>query len=392
MITDNYRVSYAQNHEDLIVSGFFPDVETGFYVDVGANHPVRHSVTKILYDKGWRGINIEPNIDLFKLVEKYRPSDVNLNVGIAAKEGSLKLRVYHSRDGLAGLSTFTEEIKEEYLHKENEDTKNFTDVVVNTTSLSQMFKKQNVDIIHFLKVDVEGFENEVLHSNDWNKYRPILLCIESNHLVNDWHKYLKEQKYTVVFNDGLNDYLLANEEISRRENFDYAKIMLLDKPVINSDLADVIEGLEKRVNYSEHQSMITGSNLSRLQQDYDRLVAERNELTWVLQQYDSISRLARAIAGKLHRRILFSINKIQQPSGRSRARHMSISNIPGYSTDQLLDAANTYDHKHLRNRSIYFSPRYYLYIIMISGYQGLTKIAKFIFKYLRRIKRIGKNS
>lgn len=390
MITDNYIVSYAQNGEDLIVAGFFPDIDKGFYVDVGANHPVRHSVTKLLYDKGWHGINIEPNIDLFRLVEKYRPNDVNLNIGIAGKEGMLELRVYHSRDGLAGLSTFTSEIKEEYTHQENEDTKNFTDVVVKTVSLAQLFKKQKVGSIHFLKVDVEGFENEVLRSNDWNKYRPILLCIESNHLVNDWHDYLKEQNYTVVFNDGLNDYLLANEELSRRDKFDYAKTMLLDKPVINSDLAEVLEGIEKRVNYSEHQYNIASANLSKLEHEHDKLVAERNELTWTLQQYNSISRLARALAGRLHRRILFSINKLQQPAGRSRARHMDISNISEHTVDELLDASTSYDKKYLRCRSIYTSPRYYAYLVLMGGYRGVTKSAKFIFKALRRIKRMGK--
>lgn len=390
MITDNYLVSYAQNGEDLIVAGFFPDIEKGFYVDVGANHPIRHSVTKILYDKGWHGINIEPNIDLFKQIEKHRPNDINLNIGIAGKEGSLELRVYHSRDGLAGLSTFTSEIKEEYAGQENEDTKNFTDVVVKTTSLAQLFKSQKVDTIHFLKVDVEGFENEVLRSNDWKKYRPILLCIESNHLVNDWHDYLKEQKYTVVFNDGLNDYLLANEELSRREKFDYAKTMLLDKPVINSDLAEVLEGIEKRVNYSEHQYNIASANLSKLEQDYDKLIAERNELTWTLQQYNSISRLARALAGRLHRRILFSINKLQQPAGRSRVRHMSITNIPEHTVDELLDASSSYDKKYLRSRSVYTSPRFYAYLLLIGGYRGATKLAKFIFKALRKIKRMGR--
>ena len=390
MITKNYLVSYAQNYEDLIVAGFFPDIEKGFYVDVGANHPIRHSVTKLLHDKGWRGINIEPNVDLFKVLENHRPNDTNLNIGIASKEGTLKLRVYHSRDGLAGLSTFTKEIKEAYVNHASEDTKDFTDVVVKTTSLAQMFKRQKVGTVHFLKVDVEGFENEVLRSNDWDKYRPILLCIESNHLVNDWHDYLKEQNYTVVFNDGLNDYLLANEELSRKDNFDYAKTMLLDKPVINSDLAEVLEGIEKRVNYSEHQYDITKANLSKLEHEYDKLVAERNELAWTLQQYDSISRLAHALAGRLHRRITFSINKLQQPARRSRVRHMNIANISECSIDELLGATVNYDMKYLRVKSVYISPRYYMYLMLMGGYRATIILAKYIFKALRQIKRIGK--
>ena len=53
-------VSYAQNHEDVLLRRVFPDEPNGFYIDVGANDPVRDSVTKHFYDRGWHGINIEP--------------------------------------------------------------------------------------------------------------------------------------------------------------------------------------------------------------------------------------------------------------------------------------------------------------------------------------------
>ncbi len=389
MITDDCLVSYAQNREDLIIAGFFPDIEKGFYVDVGANHPIRHSVTKLLYDKGWRGINVEPNADLFKQIEKYRPNDTNLNIGIAVDEGKLELRVYHTRDGLAGLSTFTNEIKEEYASRGGEDTANFTDVIVDTMRLDQIFKKHKTSTIHFLKLDVEGFENEAILSNNWKKYRPILLCIESNHLVNDWHQYLKEQRYTVVFNDGLNDYLLANEEISRKEKFDYAKTILLDKPVINSDIAEIIEGVEKRLNYSEQQFNITSANLTKLERDYESLAAERNELLWTLQQFKSVKLLMRALAGRLHSRILFSINKLQQSTSRSRARHMDIPSIADQTADQLLSATTSYDHKYLRSKSVYVSPRYYAYLVLIGAYRSITKSVKLVTRIMLRIKRMG---
>jgi hypothetical protein len=53
-------VSYAQNYEDILLGRALRKSE-GFYIDVGANHPVFHSVTKLFHDRGWRGINVEPS-------------------------------------------------------------------------------------------------------------------------------------------------------------------------------------------------------------------------------------------------------------------------------------------------------------------------------------------
>ena len=53
-------ISYAQNNEDVLLWRALGHVRDGFYIDVGANDPVEHSVTKAFYDAGWRGISIEP--------------------------------------------------------------------------------------------------------------------------------------------------------------------------------------------------------------------------------------------------------------------------------------------------------------------------------------------
>ena len=67
-------ISYAQNREDVILNGFFEGRDKGFYVDVGAGNPVDDSVTKLFYDKGWHGINIEPIPHIYKELEKQTPS------------------------------------------------------------------------------------------------------------------------------------------------------------------------------------------------------------------------------------------------------------------------------------------------------------------------------
>ena len=101
------NITYSQNREDLLLSGFFDLTKHGFYVDVGANHPIHDSVTKYFYDRGWRGINIEPNPNIYALLVEDRPRDINLQIGVSNVKGSLKLREYPAGDG---LSTFSEAI------------------------------------------------------------------------------------------------------------------------------------------------------------------------------------------------------------------------------------------------------------------------------------------
>ena len=79
-------VSYAQNHEDVLLDRAFPRGKPGFYIDVGANEPVRNSVTKHFYELGWHGINVEPAAHPFALLAAERERDVNLNVAVSDSE------------------------------------------------------------------------------------------------------------------------------------------------------------------------------------------------------------------------------------------------------------------------------------------------------------------
>lgn len=88
-IKDIYsQTVFSQEGEELYLRGKFGK-KAGIYVDVGALHPFRFSNTAWAYESGWRGINIEPNVDHFRLLEIFRPEDININCGIADKEGEL---------------------------------------------------------------------------------------------------------------------------------------------------------------------------------------------------------------------------------------------------------------------------------------------------------------
>ena len=76
-------VTYAQNFEDVILWRALKHIDRGFYVDCGAYDPTRHSVTKAFYDRGWRGINIEPILSLLQEFVVQRPLDANLAIAIS---------------------------------------------------------------------------------------------------------------------------------------------------------------------------------------------------------------------------------------------------------------------------------------------------------------------
>src|SRR5947208_10141555 len=77
-------LSYAQNAEDVVLERVFADLEEGFYVDVGASAPVDDSVTFHFYDRGWRGVNVEPDPQDYEQLAALRPRDANLRAAVGS--------------------------------------------------------------------------------------------------------------------------------------------------------------------------------------------------------------------------------------------------------------------------------------------------------------------
>src|SRR6476469_6145990 len=95
-------VSSAQNQEDILLWRALRNVRDGFYIDVGAADPASLSVTRLFYEQGWRGINLEPNAAYFASLSKARPRDINLPIGAGKQAGQFTF--YNVAD--SGLSTF----------------------------------------------------------------------------------------------------------------------------------------------------------------------------------------------------------------------------------------------------------------------------------------------
>ncbi len=202
-------VSYAQNFEDVLLWRALKGVQRGVYVDVGASHPVIDSVTYAFYERGWRGINIEPVAADHALLEQQRPGDVNLQVAAGDRSATLPLFQF----GVRGLSTLSTTVTEH--HRKVGLPANSVDVKV--MPLRDICAEHVTGEIHFLKIDVEGFEADVLRGMDFQRWRPWILLIEATlpnsqeatHLA--WEPMLLEQGYVYCYFDGLSRYYVAKE-------------------------------------------------------------------------------------------------------------------------------------------------------------------------------------
>lgn len=200
-VQNNYKKSYSQDGEDMILSSMFDDLggrDRGFYIDVGALHPFRFSNTAYFYEKGWSGINIEPTPTAIEAFNKYRVRDVNLNIGIGENETELTFYCFDE----PALNSFSKELSKE----RNDNTiYNITDEIkIKIYPLHQILKKYVPDgkKIDFLSIDVEGLDMSVLKSNDWQVYSPEFMLVEDiidieNLAASEVYSYLSALGYVL---------------------------------------------------------------------------------------------------------------------------------------------------------------------------------------------------
>ena len=153
----------------------FEDTAAGIYVDVGAHHPFRFSNTCLLHQRGWRGINIDARPGSMRLFRRYRPDDVNLEIGISEEPTSLEFFVFAE----PALNTFDQNLASDR-QKEGWVLTQRTTVACMTLSqvLEQHLPRLGTNSVDLLTVDAEGLDLAVMRSNDWRRFRPRAIVVE----------------------------------------------------------------------------------------------------------------------------------------------------------------------------------------------------------------------
>jgi FkbM family methyltransferase len=172
------RPSFSHCGEDRVLAYLFKRLKSGFFVDVGAFHPQNSSNTFLLYHSGWRGINIDARPGSMDAFKRMRPEDINLELAISEREETLTY--YQIGEGSHEMNSFSlafqSNLYEDYGIRDSDVRKIPMLAKPLRSVLDQHLPRDRA--IDLLTIDVEGLELQVLSSNDWARYRPMVIMIE----------------------------------------------------------------------------------------------------------------------------------------------------------------------------------------------------------------------
>lgn len=182
-----FKSSWSGHFEDVTIDKLLGNKKKGFYVDVGAYDPQLGNNTKRFYNKGWSGINIEPDFERYNNFVKQRERDINLNIGISNTKSTLTFYQMFPES----ISTFS---KKQMKLKLKEGFKLISTKTVEVKRLEDVLNKFKVKNIDFISIDTEGLDFNVLEGINWNKTKPKVICIEDKDTKIE--KYLFEKGYS----------------------------------------------------------------------------------------------------------------------------------------------------------------------------------------------------
>src|SRR5262249_52358521 len=131
-----------------------------------------------------------------------------------------------------------------------------------STTLTQVCDVHAADrTIHFLKIDVEGWEDRVLTGMDFARYRPIVVVVEATRPTTQeethttWQSCLLSNGYRDAYFDGLNRFFLREDRTDLEacfrtppNCFDHFQLhAVTSRDEVNASLNSVIASLQARV-------------------------------------------------------------------------------------------------------------------------------------------------
>ena len=195
----NYFPSYGATGEDVLINKIFKNKIDGYFVDVGALHPINGSLTYNLSKKGWKGLNIDllrENIILFNF---FRKKDKNINLAISKNKGVINAYIFERG---SGVNTTNKKWADKWKKKIG---KNYSIIKIKKNSLNNVFSYYKVNKkFELLNIDVEGHEIDVLKGINFKNIRPKIITIEihvkktEQIFKTEIYKLLKKNNYELI--------------------------------------------------------------------------------------------------------------------------------------------------------------------------------------------------
>ncbi|MET4083635.1 FkbM family methyltransferase [Pedobacter sp. UYP30] len=194
------KLSYSQCGEDVIVEFIFNQlgIFKPSYLDIGAHDPFYLSNTALFYQKGCRGINIEPDPYLFQQFPLHRKEDINLNIGIGDTYETIDFYIMN----VPTLNTFSLEQVNSYKNEGEYFVREIKKVKIST--IQKIIIDNNGLFPDFLSLDAEGIDELVIKSIDYSN-KPKVICVETLSFSSSG-KGIKNEELIKFVEE--NDYLL----------------------------------------------------------------------------------------------------------------------------------------------------------------------------------------
>jgi len=286
-------ISYAHNFEDVMLWRALGQVTKGFYIDIGACYPVLGSVSLAFYERGWRGVHVEPSPTLAEMLRQARPDETVIQAAVDSRESLLKF--YEILENI-GLSTGEAEIAE--THRAAGLSPREIDVP--SLTLASLLDRYADREIHWLKIDVEGMEKRVIESWKPSKVRPWILVVESTYPMTqvkthqDWEPMVLSLGYKFVYFDGLNRFYVSKAHRELKDTFKFGPNVFDDfNPDATSFFCQFVN--------ERHRSELTAIRLELEKQEQEQgagVARERDLAQAVVQSKQDLEGLLRHVAAR----------------------------------------------------------------------------------------------
>lgn len=206
---------FSQIGQDYFLDQLFPK-NSGTFIDIGANKPDSNSNTLFFEKKGWSGFAFDP-IKSFKELWKTRQNTVFINAGISPNVQMKDFVEIQPKEGWEhALSGFKEYVREEDLRDFD-----FREYQVECGPIAHFIPEN--ERFDFVSIDVEGAEDLILSSFDFNISPPLAIIIENNHEMGGTQRhreFLSKNGYQLCLRLNASDDLFVHKDHDIPKGFD----------------------------------------------------------------------------------------------------------------------------------------------------------------------------